>query len=76
MILKRLNVIEQVALMNNTSPEEVRKEMENAIKEVRNSPNPEAQAIFRKLFGDKIPTPEEFIYTVANDIKKQDTGKE
>jgi len=70
MILKRANVIEQVALMNSTSPEEVRKEMEETIKKARNSPNPEVQAIFRNLFGEKAPTPEEFIYTVANNIKQ------
>ena len=43
--------------------------MEIAIEDAKNNPEPEKRAEFRKLFGDRTPTPEEFIFTVAKKVK-------
>ena len=37
------------------------REMQYAIDEARNSNDPNKQAEFQRLFGNKIPSPEEFI---------------
>ena len=48
-------ILKTVAKQNRTSVEEVRKEMEKAILEAKDTPN------FKKAFGNNIPTLEEFI---------------
>lgn len=68
---RKLDVIEMVAKQHGVSKAEVRREMELAIADARNNPDPDAQAYFAKLFGDRTPTPEEFIKKVSRVASKK-----
>ena len=48
---------------------DVRADIEATIDEAMTSTAPEVQANFKKLFGNKRPTPEEYIYTITTKIK-------
>ena len=48
---------------------DIRADIEATIDEAMTSTDPEVQANFRKLFGNKRPTPEEYIYTMTTKIK-------
>ena len=48
---------------------DIRADIEATIDEAKTSTDPEVQANFRKLFGNKRPTPEEYIYTMTTKIK-------
>lgn len=62
----------QIALENNTTPQEIRKEIEKAIDEAMNNPDPKT-----RIFWDNIPkrgarpTPEEVIAYAAAEVKKK-----
>lgn len=48
---------------------DVRAGIEATIDETMTSTDPEVQANFKKLFGNKRPTPEEYIYTITKKTK-------
>lgn len=48
---------------------EVREEMHSTIEDARNNPDPEKKAEFKKYFGNRRPTPEEFIYVLTKKLK-------
>ncbi len=53
------------ALKAGASLADVRADIEATIDEAMNSTDPEVQANFKKYFGNKRPTPEEYIYTIT-----------
>jgi hypothetical protein len=48
-------LIKRMAKTNGCSVSEIRREMQYAIDEARNSDDPDKQAEFQRLFGNKIP---------------------
>lgn len=63
------DLLKTIARQHGISVNEVRAQMQKTIDEARSNPDPEKQAEFRKYFGDRTPTPEEFIYTVTKKLK-------
>ena len=55
-------LIKRMAKTNGCSVSEIRREMQYAIDEARNSDDPNKQAEFQRLFGNKIPSPEVNIF--------------
>lgn len=62
-------ILKQVARLRGISVSEVREELEIAIEEARNNPDPDAQAEFHRLSGNKTPTPEEFLCIATNNFR-------
>lgn len=61
-------LIKQVAKLHGCSVSEIRKEIQFAIEEARNDNDPDKQAEFQRLFGNRTPTPEEFICKVSKTL--------
>jgi len=50
---------------------ELRAEIQATIDEDMNSTDPEVQETYKKLFGNKVPTPEEYVYKMTKSIAKK-----
>lgn len=64
-------IFNAIACKEGISVAEVLREMEFSIENAKNSSDPAKQAEFKKLFGNKTPTPEEFIHTVASQLNNE-----
>lgn len=63
-------MFKEVARIHGISVSEVKEQMQVAIDEARNNPDPEKQAEFQRLFGNRTPTPEEFICVTSKKLFK------
>ena len=54
-----------LAKQRGISVKELKIEIEETIEEARTSDDPEQQRLYQKVFGNKTPTPEEFIYKLS-----------
>ena len=61
--------IKKVLKAGGMSLADVRENIEATIDEAMNSTDPEVQANFKKYFGNKRPTPEEYIYIITKKTK-------
>ena len=62
-------ILKQVARLRGISVSEIREELEIAIEEARNNPAPDTETEFYRLFGNKTPTPEEFLCIATNNVR-------
>lgn len=65
------NIFKVIAKQEGISVAEVREQMELSIDEAFNSDNPETIKEFKKLFGNKKPSPEEFISKATKHLLKK-----
>lgn len=65
------DLLKTIARQHGISVKEVREQMQKTIDEARSNPDPEKQAEFSRYFGDRTPTPEEFIYVVTKKLKSK-----
>lgn len=63
--------IKAIARQKGISVAEVRNEMQLSIEMARNNPDPEKRAEFTKYFGDRTPTPEEFIEKMTKKVSRK-----
>ena len=61
--------LKAVAKAGVVSLVDVRANIEVTIDEAMNSTNPEVRANFKRYFGNKRPTPEEYIYIITKKTK-------
>lgn len=67
---KASDLISCVAQKEGISVEACTNEIKLAIEHAKNNPDPECQNEFYKLFPNKTPSPEEFIFTMIQHVKK------
>ena len=63
------NMLKVGAKARGVSVSEFRAEIQENIDNSMNSQDPVVQERFKKYFGNKIPTPEEYIYTITKKTK-------
>lgn len=62
-------IIKNGAKAGGRSVADVRADIQATIDDEMKSTDPEVQANFKKLFGNKRPTPEEYIYKITKKAK-------
>ena len=70
--IKKQNIKKMLKLgakASGASLTDIRANIEATIDEAMTSTDPEVHENFRKLFGNKRPTPEEYIYTITKKTK-------
>lgn len=70
--LKKRNIKKMLktgARSGGVSITDIRADIEATIDEAMTSTDPQVQENFKKLFGNKRPTPEEYIYKITKEIK-------
>ena len=62
-------ILQAGAKTRGVSLSEFRAEIQENIDNTMNSKDPEIQKRFKKYFGNRTPTPEEYIYTITKKVK-------
>ena len=62
-------MIKEMARLYGLSVSEVREQIQDKIIAVMDSDDPDQQAEFKRMFGNRPPTPEEFICTASRQLK-------
>lgn len=62
-------MIKEMARLYGLSVSEVREQIQDKIIAVMDSDDPDQQVEFKRMFGNRIPTPEEFICTASKQLK-------
>lgn len=62
-------ILQAGAKTRGVSLSEFRAEIQENIDNTMNSKDPEIQKHFKKYFGNRTPTPEEYIYTITKKVK-------
>ena len=62
------HIYKSIAKAEGVSVSEVKQDMIEAISQAKNSDDLEVRAKFKKLFGNKTPTPEEFVLKMAKKL--------